>query len=68
MQHQKHWQVQGLGAHPAPPPTPHTGRGPMIFYAQNANFSLFFSNVSLILIEIWPKMLKITLTSTYQVR
>ena len=30
----------GGGAHPAPPPP--NGRGPMIFYAQNAIFSQFF--------------------------
>ena len=39
-----------------PPPN---GRGPMIFYAQNAIFSHFFLRsrliLSIILIEIWPK-------------
>ena len=30
-----------VGAHPARAPPPN-GRGPMIFYAQNANFSQFF--------------------------
>ena len=44
------------GAHPARAPP--DGRGPMIFYAQNANFSQFFSSLaslallSIILIEI----------------
>jgi len=41
---------------------PPNGRGPMIFYAQNANFSQFFRRslrsrliLSIIIIEIWPK-------------
>jgi len=52
------------GAHPARAPP--NGRGPMIFYAQNAIFSQFFCRslrsrffLSLILIEIWPKHAKI---------
>ena len=51
------------GAHPARAPT--NGRGPMIFYAQNANFSHFFPCslrsrfiLSLVLIDIWPKHAK----------
>ena len=47
----------------APPPN---GRGPKIFYAQNANFSQFFLRslrsrliLSIILIEIWQKHAKI---------
>ena len=50
----------GGGAPGARPPP--NGRGPMIFYAQNAIFSQFFRRslrsrffLSLILIEIWPK-------------
>ena len=45
----------------APPPP--NGRGPMIYYAQNANFSQFFLRsprlriiLSILLIEIWPKI------------
>jgi len=38
---------------------PPNGRGPMIFYAQNANFSHFFLRsrtiLCILLIEIWPK-------------
>ena len=45
------------GAHPARAPP--NGRGPMIFYAQNANFSHFFLRsrtiLCILLIEIWPK-------------
>jgi len=48
------------GAHPARAPP--NGRGPMIFYAQNANFPKNFRRslrsrltLSVILIEIWPK-------------
>jgi len=46
----------GGGASGATPPN---GRGPMIFYAQNAIFSHFFLRsrliLSKILVEIWPK-------------
>jgi len=61
----------GGGAHPARAPP--NGRGPMIFYAQNAEFSQFFSSLatlaiylSIILIEIWTKHAKITFTSTFK--
>jgi len=58
---------EGGGA-PAPP----NGRGPMIFYAQNAKFSQFFFAryardyfLSIILIEIWQNTLKMTFTLTF---
>ena len=50
----------GGGAHPARAPP--NGRGPKIFYAQNANFSQIFLRslrsrliLSILVIEIWPK-------------
>ena len=56
----------GGGAHPAPPPP--NGRGPRIFYAQNAKFSqINFRSLrsryilSIFLIEIGPKHAKIGL-------
>jgi len=42
------------GAHGAPPPN---GRGPMFFYAQNANFCSRLI-LSIMLIEIWQKHAK----------
>jgi len=50
------WLVNALagpggGAHPAPHPRPN-GRGPMICYVQNANFSHFFSSLASLAINL----------------
>jgi len=50
----KHFPNATLNTLAGPGPPPH-GRGPMIFYGQNAIFLNYFFNLRLISIEIWPK-------------